>query len=168
MKGQSEIVVFILLFFIGIVLFSTAFIFSSGILNQNLDIGKVTSSENIMKSMDSKVQSVIGYGGSQTLNYGLNENIRIVDSQTLEIYFPVDVDIPSYWINVTTNPRSYIREMKDEDIFRIQLVYPEADDLKIEFTSDITESKPSMITIEKISTSTSSGKPIIRIGLTFK
>jgi hypothetical protein len=168
MKGQSEIIVFILLFLIGIALFSAAFVFSTGIFNQNIDIAKVTSAENTMKSLDSKIQSVIGYGGSQTIDYPINENIEVLDSQTLEIRFPASVEIPRYWINVTTQQRSYIREMRDGEMFRIQLVYPGTEDLEVEFFSDTAISKPSSITIEKASTSTVMGKAIVRIKLIFK
>ena len=168
MKGQSEIVVFILLFFVGIILFSLAFFFSSGIFNQNLDMGKVAFAENIMKSLNSKIQSTIGYGGSQTFDYALNENIRILDSQTLEIYFPVSIEVSDYWINVTSEERSYVREVKEQGVFRIQLIYPEADDLRIEFFSDIQVAKPTLITMEKNSTSVVNGKPVIRIRLIFK
>ena len=167
MKGQSDIVVFILLFLIGLALFSLALVFSTGVFNQNIDVTKVTSAENIMRSLDNKIQSVIGYGGSQSLDYSLNEEIELLDSQTLEINFPVNIEVPRYWINVTSNQRSYVREMLEGNVFRIQLAYPEADDLKIEFFSNTSIASPSRITIEKNST-TGIGKPVIRIRLIFK
>ena len=168
MKGQSEIIVFILLFLIGIALFSSAFIFSTGIFNQNIDIARITSAENIMRSLNDKIQNVIGYGGSQSIDYSLNENIEILDSQTLEIKFPINVEVPRYWINVSSNQRSYVREMLEGNIFRIQLIYPEANDLKIEFISDTYIAKPSIITIQKNSTLNIGERPVIRIRLVFK
>lgn len=117
MKGQSDIVVFILLFLIGLALFSLALVFSTGVFNQNIDVTKVTSAENIMRSLDNKIQSVIGYGGSQSLDYSLNEEIELLDSQTLEINFPVNIEVPRYWINVTSNQRSYVREMLEGNVF---------------------------------------------------
>jgi len=106
MKGQSETIVFVLLFLIGITLFATAYVFSSGIFNQNLDVAKIESAENIMRSLDSKIQSVIGYGGSQSFDYALNEEILVFDANTLEIRFPVSIEVPRYWVNLTEAQRS--------------------------------------------------------------
>ncbi|MFQ6056854.1 MAG: hypothetical protein ACE5J3_12835, partial [Methanosarcinales archaeon] len=59
MKGQSEIIVFILLFLIGFILFSSSVLWSRGIFQRNVDIGKINAAENFMKNLDEKIKNII-------------------------------------------------------------------------------------------------------------
>ena len=78
-KGQSEVVTFVLLFLIGLVLFMGAVAWSTGLFQQNVDIGKVTTAENFMYDLDSSIQSVIRHGGNQGIRYGIDGTIEIKD-----------------------------------------------------------------------------------------
>ena len=47
-KGQSEVVTFILLFLVGLALFMASIAWSSGLFQQNVDIGRVATAENFI------------------------------------------------------------------------------------------------------------------------
>ena len=56
MKGQNEIMIFVLLFVIGISLFTTATIWSKGIFQQNVDLARVESAEKFAKELADPLQ----------------------------------------------------------------------------------------------------------------
>lgn len=172
MKAQSEIVTFVLLFLIGLVLFATTIAWSGGIFQRNVDLGRVTTAENFMSSMDSSIQSVIKNGGSQTIAYGAGGTMELMDqgySDIIEIKMPITAELPKYWINTTkSGALGNIREMLDGTIMRLQLSYPQQDQYIVDLFTDGTKiSQPESITIEKNDTFVENGKTIIRIKLTF-
>ena len=119
-KGQSEVVTFILLFLIGLALFMAAISWSSGLFQQNVDAGKVATTENFMFKLDSAIQSVIRHGGSQYVNYDIDGTIELLGSEyndAIEVKTPVTVSLPRYWINIT-KPDSLgsIREILEGNI----------------------------------------------------
>jgi len=65
MKGQNEIIIFILLFIVSIALFTAATTWSKDIFQQNLDVTRVESSERFIKELDEVVSNIIKFGGSQ-------------------------------------------------------------------------------------------------------
>ena len=172
MKGQSEIVTFVLLFLIGLLLFAAAIAWSGGIFQKNVDIGKTTVAENFIGEVDSSIQSVIKNGGSRTIDYRVSGTIELTDAgynDAIEIKTSMTANIPRYWINIT-RPGSLgtIREMLDGTVLRIQLSYPEQDNYAIDlFTDGPKAAQPERITIEKNDTFIDNGKTIIRIKLTF-
>jgi len=165
MKGQTEIIVFVLLFIVGVSLFMSAIIWSRGIVDRNSDVVQLNSAEVFMKNLDSKIQSVISFGGQDTISYNLDAPIEIIGDNIIEIRTPLSVNIPDQWISLKDGD-SVIRETMQRGLFRIQLYYPEGGDYNIElYTEGARISTPNQIRIEK-STSTEPG--IIRIKITFE
>ena len=172
-KGQSEVVTFVLLFLIGLVLFMGAVAWSTGLFQQNVDIGKVTTAENFMYELDSSIQSVIRHGGNQAINYRIDGTIEIRDvgyEDYIEVKMPVTIDLPRYWINITrADSAGSIREILEGTDLRIQLSYPEKDDYIIDlYTEGAKVAQPDQIFVEKTGTAEDQGKTIISIKVTFQ
>lgn len=149
-KGQSEIIIFVILFLIAVILFSISLFWGRDIFQKNIDSGKVSSIEGFVKNLDNRIQSTIKFGGEQVIDYRLNAVIQLVDIYTIEIQEPVKIEMPNYWINITPpNSPTVIREMLDGDVFRIQLYYPpEKNDIEL-FTEGPRVANPKTIKIEK-------------------
>ncbi|MFQ6020738.1 MAG: hypothetical protein ACE5J4_01805 [Candidatus Aenigmatarchaeota archaeon] len=167
MKGQSEIIVFILLFLIGFILFSSSVLWSRGIFQRNVDIGKINAAENFMKNLDEKIKNIISFGGSESIDYTLDSNIELLNENTIEIKLPVTIDLPRKWVNISSDV-SIIREILEENILRIQLTYPEKDFAVEFFTEGPTLAKPDKIKIEKRSVYSKDNISVIRIEITFQ
>ena len=129
MKGQSEILVFVLLFLLSVGLFTVAVFWGKDIFQRNIDMTKVSAAEEFVKEIDYAIQSLIKFGGYWEDDYKVNGPITLVDSNTIEVrtVVPSGMSIPDYWVNISSDS-SYIREMLDGDVFRIQLVYPKSYD----------------------------------------
>jgi len=165
MKGQSEILVFVLLFLLSISLFTVAVFWSKDIFQQNVDMTKVSSAEKFMKDIDYSIKSLIKFGGHEEIDYNVDGPIILVDNKTIEVrvVVPSEISLPKYWNNISSDS-SYIREMLDGDVFRVQLIYPE----NIEFfTEGPTLAKPKLVKIEKNSTDIKNEKVTIKIRITF-
>jgi len=138
MKGQSEVMIFVLLFVIGLMIFIIAMFWGWGIFQQNMDMGKVAAAENFMRKLNDEISGLIKYGGSQSLDYNLDGAVELVNDRVIEIRTPVSIELPRDWIEITPSVYKrtidseeifvegfpYIREMLDGDIFKIQLIYP--------------------------------------------
>ena len=85
MKGQSEILVFILLFLLSIGLFTIAIFWSKDLFQQNVDMAKVSSAEKFMKEVDYNIKSLIKFGGFEEIDYRVDGPIKLVDNQTIEV-----------------------------------------------------------------------------------
>jgi len=150
MRAQSEIIVFVLLFLIGVILFVSAVVWSSDMFERNVDITNVAAAEDFMRDLDDSIKSVVRFGGSKSINYPLAGTIELVDENTLEIKLPISAGLPDYWINLTSDS-SYIREIQERDLFRIQLIYPgQEPDVEL-FTEGPRLSSPNSIRIEEYS-----------------
>ena len=168
MKGQSEILVFILLFLLSIGLFTIAVFWSKDIFQQNIDTTKVSSAEKFIKDFDYTVKSLIKVGGYKKIDYTVDGPITLINNKTIEVRTVVTsgISLPTQWSNISSDS-SYIREMIDGDVFRVQLVYPE-DNYKVYFFTDgPTLSKPESVKIEQNSTYIENGKATIKIRITF-
>ena len=77
MKGQAEIIIFLLLFIIGVLLFASATVWSRGIFQENVDFTMLESAERFMKDLDSRISDVIKFGGMQEIDYGIGGTIEI-------------------------------------------------------------------------------------------
>jgi hypothetical protein len=169
MKGQSEILVFILLFLLSISMFVTTIFWSKGILQQNMYTAKITSAEKAAKELDEGIKSIVRFDGMEEIDYGVDGPITLLNSSTIEIRTIASSDVtsvPKYWSNLTSD-HSYIREMLDGDLFRVQIIYPEGSEKIVLFTDGPTLSKPKIIRLEKNSTVVENSKPTIRIRITF-
>jgi hypothetical protein len=144
MKGQSEIIVFVLLFLIGVILFVSAVAWSSGIFEKNADMLRVTASEKLIQDLDNSIKDVIKFGGSKIIDYTIDGTIELVDEKTIEMKVPASIELPDYWINITSGS-SYIRERLDGNLLRIQLIY---ENIEL-YTEGPRLSKPDSIKIEK-------------------
>ena len=165
MKGQAEIVVFILLFLIGLILFSSATIWSRGIFDENVDFTRIEAAEKFMKDLDGEISNVIKFGGMKEIDFPLEGTIEILDPETLEVRTPISISIQENWINITEGG-SYIMERKDGTDLVLRLVYPVGDYKMIFFTDESSLAHPNYVRIEKNSTTPSS--PImIKIKITF-
>lgn len=159
MRGQSQIVVYVLLLLITLVLVFTAVSWGSGISQSNVDIGRVTAAENWMKSFDASIQSVIRSGGGIRVDYPLGSEISLSDvglDDTVEVRMPVSLDLPNQWINITSvSGAGLIRERKDGDYVRIQLSYPLRPGFAVDLYTDGPQiATPHTIMIERNSTYT--------------
>ena len=162
MKAQAEIVTFVLLFLVGVTIFVAATTWGKSISDKNLDVAKITASETFMKKLDSAVQSVVKFGGSQTINYNLNSPIELTDSgldDSVKILLPITTDIiPNYRVPISSpGAAGLIEEWRDNSNFRIELKYPLqvstafAIDL---FTEGSKAATPRQIVVDKNSTYT--------------
>ncbi len=167
MKGQSELLVFVLLFLISIGLFTTAVLWGRGIFQQNVDITKVSTVESFLKELNNDIQSLIKFGGYEEIDYKIDGFIKLTDDKTIEVKTVVSsLELPRYWINISSDS-SYIREMLDGDVFKAQLIYPEnIYNIKF-FTEGPTVAKPKYVRIEKNSTYIENNKTTIKIRITF-
>lgn len=169
MKGQNEIVIFILLFIVGIALFTTAAIWSRGIFQQNIDVARVESSEKFIRELNEVVLNIIKFGGSQELEYDLEGTIEIntTSNDTIEVKTPsLSIPLNKEW-TVISNDTSFIREKLDGETFRIQLVYPSGIYKVQFFTEGPKLSQPKYLSMERNNTYSISGLTVIKIKVTF-
>lgn len=169
MKGQNEILIFILLFVIGIALFVSASNWSKGIFQQNVDVARIENAEKFMKDLNEIISNTIKFGGSQEMEYGLDGTIELnaTSNNTVEIKTPdVSIPLPTDWVTIS-NDTSYIREKLEGNNFRIQLVYPQSS-YKVEFfTEESRIARPVYLIVERNQTYISSGLTVIKIKVTF-
>ena len=59
MKGQSELVVLILLVGLGLVILTLSLMWGWNIFQQNMDMIKVTTAENFMRKLNDKILNLI-------------------------------------------------------------------------------------------------------------
>lgn len=164
MKGQTEIIVFVLLFIVGVTLFMSAIVWGRGLVEKNSDIAKLNSAEAFMKNLDLKIQSVISFGGTDSIVYNIDAPIELVSSNSIEIKSELSVNIPSDWTIIKQNG-ALIQERMERNIFRIRLYYPESN-YKVELYTDGPRiANPNQILIEK---TTSITPDTIRIKITFQ
>jgi hypothetical protein len=168
MKAQSEILVFILLFLLSIGLFTITVFWGKDIFQQNVDMTKVSSAEKFMKEIDYNIKSLIKFGGYKEIDYKVDGPIILIDSKTIEVrtVIPSGISLPTSWINISADS-SYIREMLDGDVFKIQLSYPE-NEYNVElFTEGPILAKPKSVKVESNSTYFENDRLTIKIRITF-
>jgi len=166
MRGQSEILIFVLLFLISIALFVAATAWSKSIFQQNVDVARVENTEKFMRDLNENIQSVIKFGGSKEIRYDIDGTIGLVDSETIEVKIPVSIPLPKDWVNISSDNSYYIREVLEGDTLVIQLKYPQTD-YKVElFTDGTTLSNPNYVYVERNRT-TGVGITVIKIKITF-
>lgn len=166
MKAQGEIIVFILLFIIGLTLLVSATFWSRGIFQQNVDMANVQSSEKFMKDLNSNIFNIIKFGGFKEMRYSMDGTLSLVDNQTIELKIPISIPMPDEWVNISSDSTHYIQEMLDGNMLRIQLKYPESDYRVYLFTEGSRLASPEYVSLERNGT-TILGKPTIRIKVTF-
>lgn len=166
MKGQSEILVFVLLFIISIALFVSATLWSKNIFQQNVDIAKMENAEKFMRDLNENIQSIIKFGGSKEIRYPLDGTIELVDSKTIEVKVPITIPLPKDWVNITYDNSYYIQEKLEGETLRIQLIYLQSDYIVELFTEGSRISNPSYVDVERNQT-TNVGLTVIKIKITF-
>ena len=166
MKAQAEIIVFLLIFIIGILLFASATVWSRGIFQENADFTMLESAEKFMKDLDNRISDVIKFGGMQELDYGIGGIIEIYDPQTIEVRVPLTMQLQNNWLNISEGD-SYIMERKEGTDLVLRLVYSGNDDYDVVFFTDGSSlAQPDYIKIEKNSTDFVSAS-MIKIKITF-
>ena len=168
MKGQSEILVFVLLFLLSIALFITAIFWSRGIVQNSVDIARVSSAERTARNIDSAIKNVILFDGYEEVDYGVEGPITLLNDNTLEIRAAIssEMSLPRTWSNISVDS-SVIREVQEADIFRIQIWYPQGDNRIELFTDSSTLAKPPAVRVEKNETLIENGRQTIKIRITF-
>ena len=168
MKGQSEILVFVLLFLLSISMFVTSVFWSRGIFDKNVDTTKITSIEKTAKSIDDDIRSVVMFGGISEEDYFVDGPITLISDNTIELRTVIasDLSLSKFWINISSGS-SYIREMIEGDVLRVQIIYPQGDQKIFFFTDGPVLAKPSLVRMEKNSTILENGKQTIKIRITF-
>lgn len=165
MKGQGNLLIFILLFIISLFLFTSVSIWSTTIFQQNVDVTNIQAAEKFMRGLDTGILNLVKYGGSQELKYNIDGNIEI-NTDTIEIKMPISIKLQNDWVNLTSDG-SYIQEKQEGTIFRIQAVY-RPKDYRIQFFTDgYRLGNPEYIMIERNATYIDSGVTVIRIKITF-
>jgi hypothetical protein len=165
MKAQAEIIVFLLLFIIGILLFASATVWSRGIFQENVGFSRLESTEKFMKDLDGSISDVIKFGGMRELEYGIGGTIELLDPEKIEVRVPLSLQIQENWVNISES-NSYIEEKKDGNNLVLRLVYPEGDYKVFFFTDGSSLAQPTFVKIEK--NSTVLGSPsMIKIKITF-
>jgi len=168
MQGQGEIVIFLLLFIIGIGLFVSATVWSKGIFQQNVDVANIENSEKFMKDLNYNILSIIKFGGSQEMRYNLDGTIELdtTNNSTIEVKIPITISLQQQWVNISSDG-SYIREKQEGSILRIQLIYNNTSTYKVVFfTEGPTLATPNYVTLERNTTNTT-GLTVIKIKVTF-
>ena len=168
MKGQAELVVFVLLFLIGLMLFSSATIWSRGIFEENIGFNNLEAAEKFIKDLDSDITNVIKFGGMREINFPLDGTVKLDLPNTIEVRTPISISIQKNWINISEG-NSYIMERMEGDELVLRLVYPKKD-YKVDFITDGSSlAQPSYLIIEKNSSDfipTSIPPTVIKIKIT--
>ena len=168
MKGQSEILVFVLLTLLSISLLMITVVWGRDAIEKNVGITRVTVAERELKEIDEVIKSIIKFDGLERIEYNSEGPILLVGDNALEIRTEVnpDIAIPDYWVNITEDG-SFITEVLEGSVFRAQLVYPEGEQKIVLFTDGPTMSKPELIVVEKNETFLENNKITIKIRITF-
>ena len=161
MKGQTEIVSFILLFLISSILVFSAAVWANNIFQSNVDANKISAAESFINALDSRIQSVARFGGSNSLDFSIAGTLKLEEG-IIEFSSPVSIELPAEWIYLNKSAFSTIREKREGKDFRLQLFYnPEEIDLFTEGTRIVSVGT---VTIEKNETING----IVRIELKFE
>ena len=167
MRGQTETIALTMLFFVGVILFISAFVWGRSALDRNLDLVKAESAKDLALNIDKGVQDTIKFGGKNRIDFDIDATVELMDSKTIEFRMPTTVDIPNYWVNITSDG-SLIREMKEGNTLRIQIVY-QFEDFDVElYTEGPETATPKFIDIEKVTTTKINNRTLIRIKLTLQ
>ncbi|MFH1473302.1 MAG: hypothetical protein ABIE55_00245 [Candidatus Aenigmatarchaeota archaeon] len=165
MKGQSEAIVFILLFIVSIFLFTFAAQWSRNIFQENMDFSRLEASERFMKELDNDISNIIRFGGLREIEFNLDGTVELVDSRTIGIRVPSSLDIQNNWVNISEGA-SFIRERKEGETIVLHLIYPQSD-YRVEFFTDGSRlSQPSYVKLEKNDTFFDT-TTVIRIKISF-
>jgi len=166
MKGQANLLIFILLFIISLFLFVAASSWSTNIFQQNVDVTNIQNAEKFMRGLDTGIINLVKYGGSQEFRYNVVGGTIEIGTNTVEIKIPVSIQLQKQWVNLTSDG-SFIQERQEGNTLRIQAVYNQTD-YKIEFIPGGSSlANPEYVTIERNSTYIDNGKTVIRIKITF-
>lgn len=172
MSGQTEPIVFVLLLAIVLVLVVGAVTWGKGVTQQNIDAARLAAAEQFVFDLDKKIQNIAKESGMEVIEYKLDMPIDIIDNCTanqpyvldkcIQISGQTSLTLPEYWIYLNTpnkekfggfnDSASIIREIKEGNIFRIQLFYRIREG--VNYTIDIQRSgatlTPSLIYIENV------------------
>ncbi|MDD5416706.1 MAG: hypothetical protein PHU12_01895 [Candidatus Aenigmarchaeota archaeon] len=166
MKGQSEIIVYILLFLIGLSLFMASVVWSRGIFDRNSDMAKLSEVESFMTGLDNKIQNVIKFGGQDSIDFRIRGTIELNEPDTIEIRSPLTVQIPEE-VNITSSYAT-ITERLEGNLLRVKLTYPVKEYGVDFYTEGPTIATPQKVLIEKGDTYESGGILYIKVKITFK
>lgn len=130
-KGQTEIMNMALFFLISVILLFSAFVWGNSVIGANSDEAAVFASEQFVRSLDSKIESVAKNGGSEILQLKSSASLT-VQNGTIEYGFQGNADLPEEWVYIygdnssevgISEPSAVIREKKENDRIKIQLYY---------------------------------------------
>lgn len=130
-KGQTEVMNMALFFLIAVILLFSAFIWGNSVIGANSDEAAVFASEQFVRSLDSKIESVAKNGGSEILRLNPSASLTMQD-RAIEYGFQGNADLPEEWIYIKgdssaevgiSEPSAVIREKKENDRIKIQLYY---------------------------------------------
>lgn len=126
MKSQSEILSFSLLFLVSIILIFFAFFWGKPILEKNIDGNRIILAEQFIRDLDSKIQVVSKFGGREVIEFNLYGDLELIQNESyndiIEFRMPITLELPEKWVFLE-NSTVIIREIKQGDVFKIQLFY---------------------------------------------
>lgn len=130
-KGQTEVMNMALFFLIAVILLFSTFMWGNSVIGSNSDEAAVFASEQFVRSLDSKIESVAKNGGSETLQMNPSASLTMQNG-TIEYSFQGNTDLPGDWVYISgdssaevgiSEPSAVIREKKENSRIRIQLYY---------------------------------------------
>ncbi|MFZ3077062.1 MAG: hypothetical protein WA139_01275 [Candidatus Aenigmatarchaeota archaeon] len=130
-KGQTEVMNMALFFLISVILLFSAFVWGNSVIGANSDEAAVFASEQFVRGLDSKIESVAKNGGSEIMQLKSSASLTMQNG-TIEYSFQGNADVPVEWVYIygdnssevgISEPSSVIREKKENSRIRIQLYY---------------------------------------------
>ncbi len=140
MKGQTEIIVFILITLISVSLVFSSIFWGTPLFQGSADASRLFDAENFIRNLDYKIQQVASNGGTEHIEFRLLGTLKLVDSSAnglpddiIEFEAKNAVKLPEDFVYLNTentskigdipHTPSLIREIKLADTVRIQLFY---------------------------------------------
>lgn len=130
-KGQTEVMNMALFFLIAVILLFSAFMWGNSVIGTNSDEAAVFASEQFVRGLDSRIESVAKNGGWETLQMNPSASL-VMQNGTIEYSFQGNANLPGDWVYISgdssaevgiSEPSAVIREKKENGRIRIQLYY---------------------------------------------
>lgn len=172
MKAQTEIIAFVLIFMVSVALIFSAIMWGKPLFEKNIETSSLESAEQFMKELDNKIQSIASKGGKERMDFNLKGTLKLIEGKEavpddiLEFEAKTNLKLPEKWILLNTaneskvgkatDTTSIIREIKLEDVLKIQLFYRLRENYIIDLYVEGNSITSTSVTIEKTGSSVES------------
>jgi len=152
MRGQGDILVFLLLSLIGLVLVFSAMSWGQGVFTGSSDSTKFENARAFMERLDGTIVSVSRFGGSESVAMGTEGTLKLVQNTSdpldvsLVFSMPSNLELPAEWAPINTaNPSrtgaasdtaSVLMQRKNGGEVELRLFYRTRDGYAIEPYTD--------------------------------